>query len=234
MRYCFTGGEKAPEELFEIVNGLGHCRLSEGYGITECSPILTLNVEGDRLKGVGKPLPGISIKIVHVDTYQPLKSGEQGLILTKGPNVFGGYLNPSINSPFVLLDDGEWYSTGDLGLLDSNGALILTGRLKRFIKIAGEMISLTAIEEALKKKVSEKGIKIEEGPALAACAHEEAGEKTMISLYTRFPISVKEVNHWLRESGFSNLVKVSHVCQVDSIPLMGSGKIHYRALEKKG
>lgn len=231
LRLCFTGAEKAPAELFQMVNALQHCSLLEGYGITECSPIITVNMTGDQTKGVGKALQDIELCVVHLDTHQPLAQGQQGLILTKGPNVFKGYLNKGISSPFITVNGEQWYSTGDLGYLDSEGFLILSGRLKRFIKVGGEMISLAAIEDALQKTIGKKLGVAQEGPILAVCAKEDAGEKTKIFVFTTFSTSIEEVNRSLKESGFSNLVKVFKVQQLAEIPLMGSGKIHYRSLE---
>lgn len=231
LRLCFTGAEKASEELFHMVNKLGHCCLLEGYGITECSPILTANLSGNQAEGVGQPLPGVELCVVTIETHQPVPQGQQGLILARGPNVFSGYLNKGISSPFISVHGKEWYSTGDLGYLDPEGNLILSGRLKRFIKIGGEMISLAAIEDALQKTFGQKVKPQEEGPILAVCAKEEAGEKTKIIVFTLFPATIEEANRALKEAGFSNLVKIFMVQQLDKIPLMGTGKVNYRALE---
>lgn len=233
VRLCFTGAEKAPQDLFQMVKQLEHCRLIEGYGITECSPVLTINLSGDQSQGVGKPLLGTELCVVGIDTHQPVSQGEQGLILAKGPNIFSGYLNKGISSPFVSLKDQQWYSTGDLGYLDPEGSLILSGRLKRFIKMGGEMVSLAAIEDALQKTIGQKSGLHEEGAILAVCAKEEAGEKSKIFVFTRFPVSLDEVNRALREAGFSNLVRAFKVQQVEEIPLMGTGKVNYRALEAR-
>lgn len=231
LRLCFTGAEKAPRDLFDMVNSLDHCQLFEGYGITECSPVITVNITGDQSKGIGKPLQGIELCIVHLDTHEPLPIGQQGLILTKGANVFKNYLNKNISSPFLTVNGEQWYSTGDLGYLDPEGNLILSGRLKRFIKIGGEMISLAALEDALQKSASKKAINGEEGPILAVCAKEEAGERTKIFVFTRFSTTIEEVNRTFKEAGFSNLVKAFRVQELPEIPLMGTGKINYRALE---
>lgn len=236
LRLCFTGAEKAPPEIFQMIGGLDHCQLGEGYGITECSPVLTINLSGNPQFGVGKVIPGSELCIVHMETHQPVAQGEQGLILAKGPNIFAGYLNAGIASPFIFIDNQPWYSTGDLGYLDPAGNLILSGRLKRFIKIGGEMVSLAAIEDALHRTLGEKKCEIpaeEHGPALAVCAKEEAGEKTKIFVFTRFSSSIDELNKSLKEAGFSNLIKVYKVHQLPEIPLMGTGKINYRALETK-
>lgn len=231
LRLCVTGAEKAPPELFEMVKKLDHAHLIEAYGITECSPGLTINMEGDPKKGVGQPISGVELCIVDLDSHQPLPIGQSGLILARGPNIFSGYINPGLARPFIEVEGKEWYSTGDLGYLDSSRNLILSGRLKRFIKIGAEMVSLTAIEEALLEKIKRETGQVEDGPILAICAKEEAGEKPKIFLFTRVPISTEEANKGLREAGFSNLVKISKVKYLPEIPLMGSGKVNYRLLE---
>ena len=231
LRLCVTGAEKAPEELFAKVKALEHCDLVEGYGITECSPVLTVNLSGEAAKGVGCPLPGVELCIVHSDSHQPLPLGQRGLILVRGPNIFGGYFKQSTSSPFMTVDGRTWYVTGDLGFIDSEGCLTISGRLKRFVKIGGEMISLLAVEDALCRAFGKTLCLEEEGPILAVCAQEVAGEKTRLFAFTRFAATVDEFNQALKGAGFSNLVKVSAVTQLENIPLMGTGKVNYRGLE---
>lgn len=237
MRLCVVGAEKLPPDLDASMAEIGkkEC-LIEGYGITECAPALTFTPLNKPRKGVGQPLPGIQLCIVDLNDHQKqLPIGQQGLILAAGPNVFSGYLNPGLSSPFVNLNNGKnWYVTGDLGYLDTEGHLILSGRLKRFIKVGGEMVSLAAIEDALiQKAMSRSWIKPnEEGPGLAITGHEEPGEKTKIYLFCKFPVSADEVNKELKDAGFSNLVRITSVTQLPELPLMGSGKINYRKLEE--
>lgn len=235
MRLCVTGAEKAPPELFQMLRDFGKPdSLIEAYGITECSPGLTMNPEGGRSKGVGLALPGVSLLVVHPETEAILPTGQRGLILARGPNVFNGYLNPGISSPFTIIEGERWYKTGDLGFLDEEGILTISGRMKRFIKMGGEMVSLASIEDALLQMAPRKNWPtIEEGPALAVCAKEVAGERTKIFLFSRFDLSVDEVNHSLKEAGFSNLVKVSMVTKLPEIPIMGTGKVNYRQLESQ-
>jgi long-chain-fatty-acid--[acyl-carrier-protein] ligase len=235
MRLCVSGAEKAPPELFQMLRNIGkpNC-LIEAYGITECSPGLTMNPIGGHSKGVGLPLPGIQLLIVHPETEVVLPVGQRGLILAKGPNVFNGYLNPGISSPFTSINGERWYKTGDLGFLDEEGILTISGRLKRFIKMGGEMVSLASIEDALLQTAAKKEWSTQiEGPSLAICAKEFAGEKTKIFLFSRFDLSLDEVNNSLKEAGFSNLVKVSTVTKLPEIPIMGTGKINYRQLENE-
>lgn len=233
LRMCVSGAEKAPPELFKMISDLGG-ELREGYGITECSPVLTMNPVEGKNKGVGVCFPDVQISIVHPETYEQLPVNTQGLILAQGPNVFGGYLNQDVASPFVTCNGAKWYKTGDLGVLDQDGYLTISGRLKRFIKIGGEMVSLLAIEEALLQSCLKKGWSTQnDGPALAVCAKEVAGEKTKIYLFSRFEASLEEVNASLKEFGFSNLVRVTYVKHLTEIPVMGTGKVNYRALESQ-
>lgn len=236
LRLCVTGAEKAPPDLYQQVESLGRGNyLLEGYGITECSPALTFNRPGRPTKGVGTPLSDVEIAIVHPETYQILPVETQGLILARGPNIFKGYLNPGTTSPFVTVQGKEWYKTGDLGYLDENNYLILTGRLKRFVKIGGEMISLESIESALLHIAPSKNWSSaqEEGPMLAVCAKEGEGDKTKLYLFTRYNVSVEEINQTLKECGFSNLVRFSQVFKLPEIPIMGTGKVNYRLLESQ-
>ncbi len=233
-RFCFTGAEKAPAELFQLMRQFGKTEdyLVEGYGITECSPVLTCNRIGEPHKGVGKALPSVELCVVHPETYELLPSGQQGLILARGPNIFSKYLNPGLSSPFIEVEGKSWYKTGDLGSLDEQGYLTISGRLKRFIKIGAEMVSLQALEEALMQEGLKKGWKFEEdGVSLAICAKEYPGEKTKVLLFTIFDLLLEDANRALKEAGFSNLVRISQVIRLPVIPIMGTGKTNYRLLE---
>jgi acyl carrier protein len=230
VRLCFTGAEKAPPELFQYAHELGHCKMVEGYGITECSPVMTINITEEKDQGVGQPIAGLDLCVVDLDHHQPVEAGKQGLILAKGTGVFKGYLNKGITSPFLSVEGQQWYSTGDLGYLTTKGALVLSGRFKRFVKIGGEMISLAAIESTLQHAFKNSDFS-HEGPELAVCAKEEPGERAKIFVFTCLTLELEQVNRAIKEAGFSNLVKISKVEKVKEIPLMGSGKINYRALD---
>ena len=228
LRLLVSGAEKAPIELFEIARIL-HLEntLIEGYGITECSPILTFNRPGERARGVGKPLKGVELDIIHPETRAKVSTGQIGLILARGPNVFSGYLNPSQASPFITHDGKVWYQTGDLGYLDEEGYLTLVGRLKRFIKVGGEMISLASLEDVL----SETFPNGEGGPAFAVAAKEGGADRPRLILFTTKPLTLDEANGVLRKGGFSNLARFSLVYQLPDIPILGTGKIDYKKLE---
>ncbi len=237
LRLVITGAEKAPDELFSLAEELGiGSSVHEGYGITECAPVLTLNPPGKEARGVGLPLPGIELCIVNPENHvQKLTQGEQGLILARGPNVFSGY-HRSDRNPFIKLEGEIWYDTGDLGYLDQDGYLTITGRQKRFIKIGSEMVSLAAIEDSLLRVAKDNDWSETvncDGPLLAVCGREEPNEKPRLYLFTKFMTNVEEVNKALKKAGFSNLIRITHVRHLADIPIMGSGKINYRELESK-
>lgn len=240
VKMTVSGAETAPQSLIDLLIERGKLdTFIEGYGITECSPILSANRLGQKKVGVGPAVPGVELMIVNEETFDPLAIGERGMILACGENVFTGYLNPNTKSPLIEIDGKTWYKTGDLGRLDDYGNLTIEGRLKRFVKIGGEMISLPAIETALGEWASKKdweipreeGAEEYDGPLIAVSAIEFGDKKTEIYLFTMINTTKEEVNHYLREAGFSNLTKISAVFVLENIPILGSGKINYRLLE---
>ena len=151
LRVIVTGAEKCPEAMFERAKQMApHAFIMEGYGITECSPVVAGNLP-DRLKpgSVGPPVDGVEVCLVDPDSHRRLPSGAIGMLLVRGPSIFNGYLNYSGPEPFTEVDGKRWYVTGDLVRLDEDGYIYFCGRLKRFLKIGGEMVSLPALEEPL-------------------------------------------------------------------------------------
>jgi long-chain-fatty-acid--[acyl-carrier-protein] ligase len=235
VRLFISGAEKMPRDLQEFIRKLGPDKqLIEGYGITECAPNLTLTSLDRPSKGVGHPVPGVELCIVNPETFEILPQGREGLILASGPNIFKGYLEASTTSPFLEIEGKQWYRTGDLGHLDSDGYLILSGRMKRFVKIGGEMISLVAVEEAFEEALQKEGRKKDEDkPSVAVWAREKEGQKVHLILVTTLEMTLQEVNQMLKNSGFGSLVKISHAQQLPEIPLLATGKIDYRLLEEQ-
>ena len=235
LRYIVSGAEKTPQELFDYVDKLGGGKeLIEGYGITECAPIVAITRPGKLKKGVGRPIPGVEICTLDFETNTPLPLGKEGEICIRGPNVFYGYLNVK-KSPFITIQGKKWYRSGDRGALDHEGNLIISGRLKRFAKIGGEMVSLGGLEEEICRLAIDKKwplpLKLE-GPPLAVAVLEKESEKPSIVLFATFDISKEEVNTALRENGHGKIVKIGEVRKVGQIPLTGTGKTHYRALDE--
>lgn len=228
LRFLVSGAERAPDDLFDLVSEVNSsAQLIEGYGITECSPVVCANRLGQPRAGVGVPLPDVELLIVDHETHAPLVDEERGLILIAGPNVFSGYLSGKPD-PFISVCGRKWYNSGDLGFL-KDGVLFISGRLKRFVKIAGEMISLPAVEECL-KELWQDG---DDGPALAVVAQEfEEGKRVELVLFSRHDISVAAANKQLRTSGFANIVKITTSKKIKSLPILGSGKADIQSLQK--
>ncbi|MCU4162846.1 AMP-binding protein [Carboxylicivirga caseinilyticus] len=229
IKYAISGAEAMPLELKEKFESMTqNALILEGYGITECSPVISLNpFELQKINSVGKLLPGLSGLIVDIETGKKMAPNETGMIYISGDNVFAGYLNQPELRPFKTIDGKQYYKTGDLGYFDDDGYLFITGRLKRFIKIAGEMISLPFIEHILLEKYGK-----EDEQVLAI----EGSDKTMpadIVLFTTEEIDLIEANNYLIANGVAPIAKIRRIEKVDEIPLLGTGKINYRTLKER-
>ncbi|MEN9343821.1 MAG: hypothetical protein RLZZ453_608 [Chlamydiota bacterium] len=227
LRLVVSGAEKTPQELFDYVKAhLPSARLIEGYGITECSPIVSIGRLDEQHIGVGRPLKDLEVIIVDPESKRKLDVGQEGEIAIAGQSVFDGYFGGDKN-PFLDVEGKRFYLSGDRGYLDKTGHLILTGRLTRFVKIGGEMVSLGGIEEELLKAFPEVR---QDGPPLAVCVKEDG--KPELILFVTWDISKESVNEVLKLSGLGRIVKIAEVKKIEAIPLMGTGKINYRLLEK--
>ena len=151
---------------------------------------------------------------------------EIGLLLVRGPSVFSGYLNHHGTSPFVRYEDKEWYNTGDLVKRGPKGVLIFAGRLKRFVKMAGEMISLVAIEEILSSHYPAA----DEGPRVAVEAANPDTQPELV-LFATLPLEREEINALIRQAGLSGLHNIRRIEQISSIPVLGTGKTDYKSLK---
>ncbi|MCF8372518.1 MAG: AMP-binding protein [Bacteroidales bacterium] len=229
VRLAVTGAESLHPSIanqFKAKTG-GVAMLFQGYGITECSPILSItSTQTKDIKSVGQFISGVSHQIIDLNSGRPLQNGQEGMITVSGNSIFNGYLDPAIPSPFISIEGKEYYKTGDLGYVDKHGDLYITGRLKRFVKIGGEMISLPAIESALLEKYSSHDEQI------LAVEADELGDKPKIILFSTNGISLNEANKYLREQGFSNLMKIHKTHYVVEIPLLGTGKTDYKLLKQ--
>jgi len=231
LRLAVTGAEKCPERVYQALeSACPWMTILEGYGVTECSPILTINDPEAPVRGaIGKPLPSVEHLLVHPETGQPVARGEQGMLLVRGPNVFAGYLGHDGESPFVEVEGKSWYRTGDLVSQRGDGVLVFRGRWRRFVKLGGEMISLPAIEGVLDPHFATDQA---EGPAIAI----EAGgteEQPELVLFTTQPTDRQTVNALIRAAGLSALHNIRRVIQIDELPLLGTGKTDYRELKRR-
>ena len=227
VRIAVVGAEKCPDTVYQRAAELmPHLKLIEGYGITECAPIVSCNrLEHVKQGSIGLPVPGVRVEIVDVDTNVPVAQGQMGMLLVAGPNVFPGYLGADAPNPFLDRDGVRWYVTGDLGRRDEDGFLWFMGRLKRFIKAGGEMISLPAIEEPLARRYPPD----EQGPRVAVEGVETDGGRRIV-LFTTEPMVLRQANQILQEQGIRGVMRFDEVRRIEKIPVLGTGKIDYKVL----
>lgn len=227
LRIIIVGAEKCPPALMERCKQVApNAVLLEGYGITECSPVVSVNTPSANRPGtVGRPLPPAVVIAVDLETERPLPVGQVGMLLVSGPTIFPGYLGHDGPPPFREMDGKRWYVTGDLASLDADGFIIFAGRLKRFLKAGGEMISLPALEEPFTKLYPPT----KEGPRVAVEGVETDGGRKIV-LFTTEDLSLRDANAKLLEEGFRGVMRLDEVRKVDAIPVLGTGKTDYKVL----
>jgi acyl-[acyl-carrier-protein]-phospholipid O-acyltransferase/long-chain-fatty-acid--[acyl-carrier-protein] ligase len=236
LQYVLVGAEKLPERValaFEDTFGI---RPLEGYGCTECSPVVTVNGRDFRAPGfrqvggrrgkIGHPLPGVCVKVVDLDTGQPVAPGTAGMLLVKGPNVMKGYLGKPEKTAEVLRDG--WYTTGDVALMEEDGFLTITDRLSRFSKIGGEMVPHIKIED----KLHDLAGVTEQVFAVTALPDEKKGERIVV-ITTLSTEKLAPVLEKLPQCDLPALWKprANQFFHVDALPMLGTGKIDLRGVK---
>ena len=216
-----SGADKCPEALRELYREKHNLEIFEGYGTTETSPVISVNPrDANRPGSIGIPIPGTEVKIENIDTGEECSAGETGKILVKGDGVMQGYLN-DIEETHLRIKSG-WYDTGDLGYLDEDGYIWHKGRLKRFVKIGGEMVSLVMVEEILNNVTPEE---------VECCVVElpDAKRGSKIVAVTNTAINQQAIVKKLSEE-IPNLALPKKYVTVAEFPRMGSGKTDFRGL----
>ncbi len=237
LRFVMAGAEKLPDWLASAFEEKFGVRPVEGYGCTECSPVVASNTHDYRAAGIvevgsrrgkiGHPMPGLSVRIVDPATMAPVPTGEPGLLLVRGPNVMRGYLNRPDKTAEVLRDG--WYDTGDVATLDEDGFLQITDRLSRFSKVGGEMVPHVKIEEKLHELAGVQELTF----TVTGVPDERKGER-LIVLHKLPPAALSELFTRLRQSDLPNLwvPKPSQFFHVDDFPLLASGKLDLRKVRE--
>ena len=232
LRMAVTGAEKCSDHVYKsLSDSCPEAVILEGYGVTECSPFISLNDESDPKAGtIGKVLDTMDHAIIDMESDPPVRvaQGKRGMLIVRGSNVFGGYLHYEGASPFIEFEGAQWYRTGDLVTEDSDGVLTFTGRLKRFVKLGGEMISLPAIEAVLTPLYAGED---DEGPVLAVTSTPEI-EPPELVLFTTFDADRGEINQQILAGGLSGLHSIRRLVRIESMPILGTGKTDYRSLDK--
>ncbi len=236
LEYVLVGAEKLQERIAVAFEDMFGIRPLEGYGCTECSPVVAVNGRDYRAPGflqvaarrgrIGHPLPGVSVKVVDIDSGAPVAPGTAGMLLVKGPNVMRGYLGKPEKTAEVLRDGR--YITGDVAVMEEDGFLTITDRLSRFSKIAGEMVPHLRIEE----KLQELDGSTEQVFAVTAAPDEKKGERIVVVT----TLTGAKLDAALEKLAVSDLPslwkpKPGQFVHVDALPILGTGKLDLRAIK---
>lgn len=237
VRIILTGAEKLSDRLAQAFEEKFGIRPIEGYGVTECAPVIAVNCPDFRAAGfyqpasrrgtVGRPLPGVSVRVVDPDSFDPLPIGTAGMLLVKGPNVMHGYLGRHDLTQKAIHDG--WYITGDIAMLDEDGFITITDRLSRFAKIGGEMVPHGKVEEALHQALNAETQVL----AVTSIPEEKKGEQLVV-LHTLDESTIPDMLAKLSETGLPNLFipRKDAFIKVEQIPVLGTGKLDLRALKR--
>jgi acyl-[acyl-carrier-protein]-phospholipid O-acyltransferase/long-chain-fatty-acid--[acyl-carrier-protein] ligase len=223
LRLLVAGAEKLQEETANIWARQFGARVLEAYGATECSPCITVNTPiNPRFGSAGRFMPGMEYK------FEPVEGvAEGGRLWVRGPNIMRGYLNAEANEKFLAC--GGWYDTGDIARVDEDGFLHILGRLKRFAKVSGEMVSLAAAEEALAGAFPQYGLRFQ--IAVLARPDTDRGEALM-AVCNEQKLQLEEVRAAIKAKGLSNLYVPREIKYMRDIPKLGTGKVDHRELQK--
>jgi acyl-[acyl-carrier-protein]-phospholipid O-acyltransferase/long-chain-fatty-acid--[acyl-carrier-protein] ligase len=221
VRIMITGADKCPDVLRKGFLDKHGIVLLEAYGATETSPAITANTHKNNRPGsVGKVIPNVQVRMEHYETGEECKVSEIGKILVKGDNVMKGYFD-DFEQTSLSIRHG-WYDTGDMGYMDEDGYLWHVGRLKRFIKIGGEMVSLIKVEDVLEKFLP---------PDVQCCVVEvpDALRGAKIVAAVTHSIDEKAVLKKMSEH-LPNIALPKQFVVIEELPKMGSGKIDFRKI----
>ena len=219
MRYIFAGAERVRDETKRLFFERFGARILEGYGATETAPVIAMNTAMHCKPGtVGRFLPGIETRIVPVPGVE---SG--GRLFVRGANVMLGYMRATAPGEIEALEDG-WYDTGDIVEIDAEGHVTIKGRAKRFAKIAGEMVSMTAAESLI------TSLWPDGQHAVINLPDARKGERLLL-VTSRKTANVSEILAHARVRGVSEIMVPRDLMIVDALPLLGTGKLDYPAIQ---
>jgi acyl-[acyl-carrier-protein]-phospholipid O-acyltransferase/long-chain-fatty-acid--[acyl-carrier-protein] ligase len=233
LRLLITGAEKLPDELAKAFEARFGKEVLQGYGLTETSPVVSVNLPEpkaakagqtvqpcNRLGSTGKLLPGMAAEIRDADTDRKGSLHDTGILWLRGPNIFEGYLHDPERTAEVLHDG--WFKTGDIGRFDEDGFLNIEGRLSRFSKIGGEMVPHETVEQKI-VSVLPTGEHSERVIAIVGVADAAKGEALV--LLSCVDLDLPRLRAALSEIGVPNLWIPKTLQRVDAIPVLASGKL---------
>jgi acyl-[acyl-carrier-protein]-phospholipid O-acyltransferase/long-chain-fatty-acid--[acyl-carrier-protein] ligase len=234
LRYLIAGAEKLREQIAKGYEEKFGLTILEGYGCTELAPVVSVNVPdvlegkekqvGHKPGSVGHPIPGVIVKVVEPDSERPMAPGEEGLLLVKGPNLMLGYLGQEQLTDQSLRHG--WYVTGDIAAVDEDGFIKITDRISRFSKIGGEMVPHMRIEEVINAALGSAA------SVVTALPDEQRGEK-LVAFYAQNGMPKEELWEKLNQSELPKLwiPKRENLYMIDSLPLLGSGKVDLKTVK---
>jgi len=224
IRFAFAGADKLPQKVYDGFLKKHGIKVYEGYGATETSPVISVNTPNyHKLGSIGKPIPNVKVKIVDIDTGADLPPNKEGKVMVKGDNVMIGYLG-DLEETLLRIRDG-WYDTGDIGIFDDDGFLWHRGRLKRFVKVGGEMVSLVKVEDVLSRLLPEDVI-----CCVVDIPNITKGADVVAAVANGNFDMQKVLKELKKELPAIAVPKQFYV--IENIPMMASGKVNFREVEK--
>ncbi|HZE56324.1 MAG TPA: AMP-binding protein [Chthoniobacterales bacterium] len=228
LRLLVAGAEKLPQDLGRAVEARFGKHVYEGYGLTETSPVVSVNLPeapgqtqpSNKPGSTGKMLTGIAAEIREPETDAKLSLNEQGMLWLRGPNIFEGYLNAPEQNADVLRNG--WFKTGDIGRFDEDGFLYIEGRLSRFSKIGGEMVPHETIEQKILRalNIEEQGERI-----ITVMGVPDATKGEALVLLSTIDIDQPTLRSALSGAGVPNLWIPRMIQRIDAVPVLASGKL---------
>lgn len=235
-----TGAEKLTDDLVRGFLERFHIDILQGYGLTETTPAANINQPhppvvvstnepqlGKRPGSVGRMMPGMAARIVDPETWRELPVTETGMVLFRGANVFGGYLDDPEKTQAAFRDG--WFVTGDLGRFDEEGFLFIEGRLSRFSKIGAEMVPHGTIEQKL---VEVFDLDQNEAYVLVVMGVPDPAKGESLVVLTTLELNPSDVREKLLAAGFAALWVPRFVQRVEKIPVLGTGKLDLKECKR--
>ena len=224
IRFAIAGADKLPDKIYEGYLQKHKMKVFEGYGTTETSPVISTNYPGQhKLGSIGKPIPDVWVRILDINTDKILGPNQEGKIMVKGDLVMEGYLG-DLEETSLRIRNG-WYDTGDIGVMDEDGYLWHRGRLKRFVKVAGENVSLVKEEDILSRLLPEDVI----------CCVVDVPNPTkgadVVAAVANGNFDMKAVMAKLKKE-LPSIAIPRQFYIIEDIPMMASGKVNFREVER--